>query len=272
MNPICITCGTQFSNGLREPNSCPICTDERQYVALGGQQWTTLEELKRDHGTKIQEEEPGLTSFSIEPKFAIGQRAFLIQTPSGNVLWDCISLLDDATLEHIRRHGRLNAIAISHPHYYTSMVEWSRAFGDVPIYLHADDAKWVMRSDRNILAWSGETLSLPGGLRLIRCGGHFEGAAVLFWPDGASGKGALLTGDAIQVVPDRQWVSFMYSYPNYIPLDKNGVLRILNAVGPFAFDRIYGAFPGLTVEQDAKRAVTRSAQRYLAAMGFAETS
>ena len=25
--------------------------------------------------------------------------------------------------------GGIAAIAISHPHYYTSMVEWSRAFG-----------------------------------------------------------------------------------------------------------------------------------------------
>ena len=41
---------------------------------------------------------------------------------------------------------------------------------------------------------------------------------MLHWPAGANGKGALLTGDIIQVVQDRRYVSFMRSYPNLIPL------------------------------------------------------
>ncbi len=262
MNFICVTCGTQFGETAAEPESCPICTDERQYVGPEGQRWTTLEELRRDYKTKLQNEEPGLTSFSMEPKFGIGQRAFLIETPAGNVLWDCISLLDEPTLQYIREHGGLKAIAISHPHYYTSMVEWSRAFGDVPIYLHSADSKWVMRTDQNVSFWSGEVLSLFEDLRVLRCGGHFEGATVLLWPSGASGRGALLSGDTIQVVPDRKWVSFMYSYPNFVPLNAKAVERIVSAVEPFAFDRIYGAFPGLTVGEDGKAAVIRSAQRY----------
>jgi glyoxylase-like metal-dependent hydrolase (beta-lactamase superfamily II) len=266
MNAICVTCGTQFSDGAAEPGSCPICTDERQYVGFEGQQWTTLHDLRRDYKTKIQAEEPGLTSFSIEPKFGIGQRAFLIETPSGNVLWDGISLLDEGALEQIRQRGGLKAIAISHPHYYTCMVEWSREFADAPIYLHAADSKWVMRSDKNIRFWESETQHLPGGLTIVRCGGHFAGATVLHWPEGASGKGALLTGDTIQVVPDRKWVSFMYSYPNFVPLNGGTVQRIVSAVKPYAFDRIYGAFPGLTVQQDGKAALHRSAERYLKAI------
>src|SRR3954467_6829510 len=181
MNAICFTCGTQFRAPATEPDSCPICTDERQYVGLEGQKWTTLDDLRRNYTTKIQTEEPGLTSFSMEPKFGIGQRMFVIETPAGNVLWDCITLLDDAAVQQIRKLGGLKAIAISHPHYYTSMVEWSREFGDVPIYLHADDSKWVMRPDTNIRFWNGEEQDLPGDLRLFRCGGHFEGATVLYW-------------------------------------------------------------------------------------------
>jgi glyoxylase-like metal-dependent hydrolase (beta-lactamase superfamily II) len=267
MNSICTTCGTQFGDiATRPPDSCPICTDERQYVGCNGQQWTTLEDLRRDHKTKMQGEEPGLTSFSMEPKFGIGQRAFLVETSSGNVLWDCISLLDDDAIQQIRTLGGLRAIAISHPHYHTCMVEWSRIFENAPIYLHSDDAKWVMRPDKNIRFWNGETQELPGGLRVIRCGGHFEGATVLHWPDGASTEGALLTGDTIQVVPDRNWVSFMYSYPNYVPLNASRVQRIVAAVKSLAFDRIYGAFPGLTVQKDGRGAVIRSAQRYLEAI------
>ena len=266
MKAICVTCGTQFGEAQTEPQQCPICTDERQYVGLTGQRWTTLEALRRDYRTKVQEEEPGLTSFSMEPKFGIGQRALLVETPMGNVLWDCISLFDDQALAHVGNLGRVKALAISHPHYYTSMVEWSRRFGNVPIYLHGDDAKWVMRPDRNIRFWEGESHELPGGLTLVRCGGHFEGATVLHWPAGVSGQGALLAGETIQVVPDRNWVSFMRSYPNFVPLNAAAVQRIVSAVEPFPFDRIYGAFPGLTVQQDGKAAVRRSAKRYLSAI------
>lgn len=266
MNAICVTCGTQFDETPRPPEQCAICTDERQYVGLDGQRWTTLEELRTDYTTKVQEEEPGLTSFSIEPKFGIGQRALLVATPMGNVLWDCLSLFDERALAHIRNLGGLKAIAISHPHYNTCMVEWSRHFGDVPIYLHADDAKWVMRPDQNIGFWKGESHELPGSLRLVRCGGHFEGAAVLHWQAGAASQGALLTGDTIQVVPDRKWVSFMRSYPNYVPLNATTVRRIVAAVEPFSFHRIYGAFPGLTVQHDGKATVRRSADRYISAI------
>jgi hypothetical protein len=266
VNAICVTCGTQFTDAPKPPAECPICNEERQYVGLDGQQWTTLEELRQTYQTKVLGEEALLTSFSIEPHFGIGQRAFLIQSPEGNVLWDCISLLDDSTIRHIQDLGGLKAIAISHPHYYTTMVEWSRAFGDVPIHLHKDDEKWVMRPDSSIRFWEGETYRILEDLTLIRGGGHFAGATVLHWPRGADGKGALLTGDTIQVVPDRRWVSFMYSYPNYIPLPADSVRRIVSSVEPFMFDRIYGAFPKMTVASGGKDAVHRSAQRYLRAI------
>ena len=266
MNAICITCGTQFAETAEWPERCPICDEARQYIGLDGRQWTTLADLRRDHRTKIHEEETGLTSFSIEPKFGIGQRASLIQNPSGNVLWDCISLLDDTSIDRIKSLGGAAAIAISHPHYYTCMVEWSRRLGDVDVYVHADDEAWVMRPDNCIRFWHGETLDLPGGLKLIRCGGHFDGASVLYWPQGAMNKGALLTADTIQVGPDRKWVSFMYSYPNYIPLDAEAVERIIAAVKPCAFECIYGAFPGLTILAHGNEVLRRSAERYLKAI------
>jgi hypothetical protein len=52
---------------------------------------------------------------------------YSVQSPGGNVLWDCISLIDGATIEAVRKLGGLAAIAISHPHYSSAMVEWSRA-------------------------------------------------------------------------------------------------------------------------------------------------
>ena len=147
------------------------------------------------------------------------------------------------------------------------MVEWSRAFGGVRIYLHAADRPWVMRPDKAIVFWEGETRTLAEGLTLIRCGGHFDGATILHWAGGAGGRGALLTGDIIQVVPDRKHVSFMYSYPNYIPLPASAIERIVRAVEPLEYDRVYGAFWDMVIERDGKEVVRESAERYLRAIG-----
>jgi hypothetical protein len=261
--PICVTCGTQFDESSSPPAECPICEDERQYVGAGGQQWTTLQELQKGHRNKVQSEEPNLTSLVTEPHFAIGERAFVIQTSDGNVLWDCISLLDDTTRDHIAGLGGLHAICISHPHYYTTAVEWSDTFGDIPVYLHADDQRWLMRPGRNIRSWTGESIAVLGGLQMVRCGGHFPGASVLHWPDGADGRGALLTGDTIQVAPDRRFVSFMWSYPNYVPLDVKTVDRIVTVVEALEFDRIYGAFPNCTIQTGGKNSICRSRDRYV---------
>jgi glyoxylase-like metal-dependent hydrolase (beta-lactamase superfamily II) len=247
------------------PEHCPVCEDERQYIGWGGQKWTTLEALRAEYHNVIKSLEPGLTGIGTHPTFAIGQRALLVQTVQGNILWDCISLIDDPTIAAIQALGGISAIAISHPHFYSSMVEWSHAF-DAPIYLHAADRQWVMRSHPGIVFWEGETRSLGEGVTLIRCGGHFPGGTVLHWAAGAEGRGALLSGDILQVVSDRRYVSFMYSYPDLIPLPASAVRWIVAAVEPFQFDRIYGGWWDRVVAADAKAAVARSAERYIAAI------
>ena len=262
---ICMTCGVQFAPWSTPPSRCEVCEDERQYVGWSGQQWGTLDELQRDHINELRDD-LGLTGIGTKPSFAIGQRALLVRSPAGNLLWDCITLLDDATADSISELGGVRAIAISHPHYYSSMVEWSRCF-DAPIYLHAADRQWVMRPDDAIEFWTEEIKALWDGMTLIRAGGHFEGGAVLHLPAGAEGKGALLAGDILQVAQDRRWVSFMYSFPNYIPLPASEIDRIVAAVEPFDFDRIYGAWWDRNVVTDAKAAVRRSAERYKRALG-----
>jgi len=264
-NFICATCGMQYAESEQPPAACAICQDERQYVKATGQQWTTLDKLRLTNRNSIRFEEAGLIGIGIDPHFAIGQRALFLRTPQANVLWDCLPLLDEAVVEMVKALGGVSAIAISHPHYYASMVEWSRAFGGVPIYLHTADRQWVMRPDQAIVFGEGETRALAEGLTLVRCGGHFEGGTVLHCQGGAGGKGALLTGDIIQAVADRKHVSFMYSYPNYVPLSAAAVERIVKAVEPFEYDRIYGAFWDTVSEQDGKAAVSRSAERYLQA-------
>jgi hypothetical protein len=257
---ICTTCGVQFAATLGPPERCPVCEDERQYVRWDGQQWTTLDDLRREHRNEIRED-LGLTGIGTKPAFAIAQRALVVRLPAGNVLWDCVTLIDDATVSAVRALGGVRAIAVSHPHYYSSVVEWSRAF-DAPALLHAADRAWVMRPDPCIEFWSGESQALWDGLTLIRAGGHFEGGTVLHWPGGADGRGALLSGDILQVAQDRRWVSFMYSFPNYIPLSATEVDRIVAAVSPFEFDRIYGAWWDRGVASGAGDVVRRSAERY----------
>ncbi len=263
---ICSTCGTQFSASAQPPSTCPICADERQYIGAGGQAWTTLERLRRGHRNAYAEIEPGLMGIGTMPEFAIGQRALLVRTREGNYLWDCIALLDAATIAIVNALGGLRGIAISHPHYYTTMVEWSRAFGDAPIYLHAGDREWVMRDDPAIRYWEGERKTLADGLTLVRCGGHFTGGTVLHWAHAADGRGALLSGDIVQVVFDRRFVSFMRSYPNLVPLPASEVTRIAATLTPFAFDRVYGAWWDRHVEKDGKAAVMASAERYVRAL------
>lgn len=242
-----------------------MCEDSRQYVGWEGQRWTTLPELRERHSADIREEEQSLTGIGLTPSFAIGQRALLVRSEQGNVLWDCISVLDDAIVEAVTRMGGISAIAISHPHYYSAMVEWARAF-DARIYLHRADERWVMRPDPSITFWEGDTHRLQDGLELVRLGGHFEGGTVLHWTQGADGRGALLSGDIVQVVQDRRWVSFMRSYPNLVPLAGDDVRGIVARLAPYRFARLYGAWWGKVVADDAEAAVTRSAQRYLSAL------
>jgi glyoxylase-like metal-dependent hydrolase (beta-lactamase superfamily II) len=257
---VCVTCGTQFAESDAEPDDCPICVDERQYVPEDGQRWTTLEALRADHRNEVRDEDE-LVGIGTAPSFAIGQRALLVPFGATNVLWDCVTLVDADTVSEVERRGGLHAIAISHPHYYSGMVEWARAF-DCPICLHAEDERWIMRPDPAIELWDGPAKELGEGLTLVHCGGHFAGGTVLHWAGGVGGRGALLSGDIVQVIPDRGHVGFMYSYPNLIPLPERDVLRIAEALDPFDYEVIYGAWWGRVVRSDGKAIVARSAERY----------
>ena len=222
--------------------------------------------MQKSYHNRIEEVDINLTGIGTVPGFAIGPRALLVQTSQGNILWDCTSLLDDATVEAVRARGGISAIAVSHPHLVGSLVEWSHAFDNAPVYWHADNRNFVMRPDSAYQFWDGETVPLSGGLTLVRCGGHFPGSDVLYLPQGAEGRGALLTGDTIQLAQDRRYVSFMHSYPNMIPLNARTVERIVQAVEPFEFDRLYGGWWDSIMPADAKPAVRRSAERYIKAI------
>lgn len=259
---ICSTCGTGWPPAEAPPDACPICEDERQYVPPTGQSWTTLDRLRRTHKALFHYEGEFL-GLGVTPAFGIGQRALIVRTPQGNILWDCIAFVDDATIDIVKGLGGLAGIAISHPHYYTSMVDWSDAFGGVPVHLHADDRQWVMRASPRLVFWEGERNTIAPGVTLVRCGGHFDGGAVMHVTEAANGKGALLVGDILQVGADRKHVGLLRSYPNFLPLGVAAVRAVARSLDGLAYDAVYGAFWNRVIAQDGSGAVARSFARQI---------
>jgi hypothetical protein len=262
---ICTTCGCQYPNTDTPPAFCLICQDDRQYVNPAGQAWTTLPAMRKTHFNAFRRLEQGLMGIGTFPSFGIGQRALMLRSPAGNILWDCISFLDDTTITIIKALGGLAGIACSHPHFLASVVEWSHAFGSVPVYLHAMDRKFVTRLDPVITFWEGDQLELTDGATLIRCGGHFPGSSVLHWAQGADGQGVLLTGDTLQVRPDKG-LTFMHSYPNLIPLDAGTVRRIADTLAPWPYETLYGGWWERVIPTRAKQVMAASVEQYVTAV------
>ena len=268
-NYICVHCGLQYAEQETVPPQCLNCSNERESMTHKPPQWTTLSQMTGKYRNVFTPLGDGVTGICTAPAFGIGPEVFLIQSSAGNILWDCVAYVDQATLDQIKRAGALSAIVISHPHMFGSVVEWSRDLGNIPVFVHEDNRPWMPRPDPVIHWWRGESLAVNSALTAVRCGGHFPGSCVLHWPEGAGGLGALFTGDTILPVEDRRWVSFMYSYPNLIPISRRSVERIVNAISGLKFDRIYGgpmygSCGGRPIiSTGAKDAVLRSAQRYI---------
>lgn len=259
MITLCKACGTSYDNGHSTIERCKICDDERQYIPVSGQAWIDFDALIASHTNKWQQHTPQLFSLKTVPSFAINQRAFLIRTPVGNILWDCVANLDRATRTLIQALGGLSAIAISHPHYYTTMQDWAAAF-DAPVWLHADDRAWIMRESPWIRLWEGEEHALMPGITLLRLGGHFTGGTVLYLDEE---EGTILTGDILQITPGADAVSFMWSYPNMLPLSSETVTGILRRLEGVKFARLFGAFEGRNIVGNAHEIVQRSGAKYL---------
>jgi len=259
---ICSTCGIEHADSEQPPHECVICSDERQYLPVGGQRWTTLEELQQDRSWTVEEIEPDLFEITVSPKVGIGQSGFLVRTAQGNVLWECPGYYDDAFLEKLRELGGVAAITASHPHLTGLPVSLSRELGNPPVYWAEDDQEWVRRPDDAFVFWRDVAEPVPG-VTLYQCGGHFAGSAVLHWPAGAGGKGLVLSGDTYMVGSDRATVGFLRSYPNRIPLSAKSVARIASVLEPLAFDRTYSGFAGQAIMEGANAAVQYSAQRYI---------
>ncbi|KAH7123752.1 beta-lactamase-like protein [Dendryphion nanum] len=265
---ICVTCGTQLDVPLSQaPPNCRMCDDPRQYVPGTGYTWTSLAEAQSSQKNQFTQDttNPNIWFINTAPKdgsfnplrpttswpnkqLGIGERAILLQTPAGNVLWDLIAFLDEETVEWVKSKGGLKAIVISHPHFYTTHLEWAEVFG-CPVYTARADEEWLSRADtkgqRRLIEG---TTKIVEGVTAIQVGGHFDGSLILHWDD------QLFHADSIMVVPSAFYhkdrpkgttsYTFMWSYPNMIPLPPQKVLAIWKALKPFNFTATYGGFMG----------------------------
>ncbi|KAJ6442342.1 STE/STE20/PAKA protein kinase [Purpureocillium lavendulum] len=304
---VCTACGTQFPTADRAAvTTCHVCDDPRQYVPPSGQSFTTLAALRAAGHHNVftpYAPDPRLTFVSTAPRFAIGQRAVLLRTPAGAILWDCLTLLDDETVRRVRDdYGGLAAIVISHPHYYSTHVQWARAFA-CPVYLAAEDmARWTTMPSAHqvpILApGSGDDdetdteIVAGSGVRAIKLGGHFPGSLVLLF------DGHLLIADTLVTTPAGlgRWdvdavgaaraqrpaglntFSFLWSIPNAIPLGVEELARMWAVLRRHEFRATHGAFAGMDIEDAAsgggsggggvKRRVLESMQIQARFMGY----
>ncbi|KAK0630002.1 beta-lactamase-like protein [Bombardia bombarda] len=296
---ICTACGTQLPTTDRIAlATCFICDDPRQYTPPSGQAFTTLAEIRTSHKNEFHPYRPGhqsasddnvMISITTAPKFAIGQRAILIITPKGNVLWDCLTLLDEDTVKEIKELGGLSAIVISHPHYYSTHVEWANAF-DCPVYLAFEDKQWIARTSERQVFLKDVEYDIPevGGpnktVKAIKLGGHFPGSLVLLHED------KLLIADTLMTTPSgmANWevdalgkprvrpkrantFSFMWSIPNMIPLGVDDIVRMWDILKEHDFTSTHGAFLGQDIEDgDIKARVLQSMQIQVKAMGYGQ--
>lgn len=298
---ICTACGTQFdTEHIKLLTRCRICDDPRQFVPPAGQSFTTLSSLKRSSKAykNIWTPFPSddhFISIHTEPKFAIGQRCILIKTPQGNILWDCITFLDSETISKINDLGGLAAIVISHPHYYTTHLEWGNVF-ECPVYLSWEDKGWLNRLDRlgkarTFIEGTSEEIEIAGektGVTILKLGGHFPGSLVCLAYE------RLLIADTLLTTPSGlgDWSKgpdgrrdgkpdgmnsyvFMWSIPNMIPLAPDDIARMWEILKKYDFKSTHGAFTGTEVEDggggdesSVKKRILGSMQIQVQAMGW----
>lgn len=306
---ICTACGTQFPAADRaQLTTCFICDDPRQFTPPTGQSFTTLRDLYqgayRNEFVPYPQDER-ITFIYTTPKVGIGQRCALIKTPAGNILWDCITFLDTPTVHKILEMGGIQAIVISHPHYYSTHLLWARTF-DCKVYLADEDKQWLAQRDdaRQIFLGPDETemdipsihetcmtddkdVIIPSGAKALKLGGHFPGSMVLLF------DGRLLIADTLVTTPSGlgSWETdatgtarthsylgrpsgmnsfvFMWSIPNMIPLPPNEIANMWRILERYQFRSTHGAFMGQDIEdRELKRRVLESMQIQIKAMGW----
>ncbi|KAJ5737812.1 uncharacterized protein N7483_002937 [Penicillium malachiteum] len=257
------------------------------------QSWTTLKSL---HSSKEKyhnvfttyPENPNLIAIHTAPKLGIGQRAFLCLggAATGNILWDCITYLDEETIQRVNSLGGIDAIVISHPHYFSTSIQWAETF-NCDLYISAEDEEWLGNcgDGQRLKLWNGQRLSFPSSgksdgnqdasdIIAVKTGGHFPGSSVLWWKSAKK----LFIADTIMIVPSGLYTvnrppgtasfAFMWSYPNYIPLPPDAIYDIWKAIKDLDFNDAHGAFLAQDTRGKSKERILESAKIVVKASGY----
>lgn len=252
-----------------------------------GQTWTSLKQLVKDHKNEWHQLVGTNNCWSIrsEPQVAIGQRCILITTPAGNVLWDCITLLDAETTSKIKEVGGLKAIVISHPHYYSSHMHWADTF-ECPVFIAAEDEEWCVAEDRSHRRklLQHESHEISDNVTALKLGGHFPGSLVLHYlpdPTQPAQSALLFIADTIVTVPSALYhvdrlpgttsYSFDWSIPNRIPLPPPEIFKMWQVLKKWKFGGTFGAFLGMDIwDERIKFRVLESMKIQCRAMGYGD--
>lgn len=280
--PICVACMTQYSTPRSE---CPICLDPRQFVPATGQSWTSLRKLAEEkHTNKIvaDQQDERVCFILTEPSTGIGQTPILIKTSRATYMWDCNAFLSENLFNQLTTmQPPLKAIAISHPHFFSTSLTWSRCL-KVPLILAAADKHWFQRlSDvkEGEIEWVHNVASLEDGVTMIQCGGHFPGSSVLHWdrslePEFESDKhcrtGIILCSDTAMIQPTQQGFTFQWSVPNMIPLNPHEMKGIADRLRDVPFEQATSTWPHRFVRKNAREILLDSIQKQLHHMGLVE--
>lgn len=257
---ICLICGTCFPPSTQPPQVCQLCAGKQQLVLGEGTDWTTEEELiQNDFHNVMNFEEHNLWSIRVRPSFASSQRAFFFHSDRGNVLWDCLSLLDKETVEKLEDLGGIHTIILSNPHFQTGVCKWAERF-DAEVIVHESDVEFLVEQPRRLKTWTGEYYQLQDEFKLVRIGGSFPGSSVLVWQAGAEGKGCMFTGDTLFVTKDQCWISFLDSN-QHVVWKISEIQELGQKLSAYVFDRIYGAWPNRTIDSNGNEVVSQSVKR-----------
>src|SRR5215467_1522819 len=104
-NFICVHCGLQHAEQNSRPARCLNCSDERESMTHKKPSWVTLTSMAGRYKNVFTVLGGGVTGICTSPAFGIGPEVFFIHSAFGNVLWDCLAYLDDATVRQIKKQG-----------------------------------------------------------------------------------------------------------------------------------------------------------------------
>lgn len=239
---VCSNCGF-WQKRFARPVACPLCEDFRHVLPERGFEFLDLEGAEARARCVWDEIEPGVWRYRLEEPLGISPSGYVIQHPEGNVAFEAPALLDGAALDHIESIGGVAVASASHPHTYGALWRLAERFG-CEVAIAREDLGWARAF--GVTRPFDDGLELPGGLELIRTGGHFAGHSVLH----DSSNRRLYIGDAVKLelaASDAEGrtadaISTHKAFVRRIPLTPEEVRRYREVFAGLGFEETFTPF------------------------------